>query len=50
MSLKNNPPGGSESLAPSLIGRVSELLRRHYETWSSLYVEQRVGMFESEGD
>ncbi|MCX2819632.1 hypothetical protein EGH25_09755 [Haladaptatus sp. F3-133] len=50
MSLRDRTVGGAGSKkGVDSVKLVSKLLRRHYETWSRLYVEQRIEMFESDG-
>jgi hypothetical protein len=49
MSPKNKAPStDTDSGLVSSAKLASHLLMRHYETWSRLCVEQRVGMFESD--
>ena len=50
MSLKNGTvrDPDSDSRTVSSMDRIAELLRKHYETWSRLYVEQRVEMYISD--
>jgi hypothetical protein len=49
MSPKNKTPStDTDSGLVSSAKLASHLLMRHYETWSRLCVEQRVGMFESD--
>jgi hypothetical protein len=49
MSLSDKTVGEAGSGKDTPLRHLSALLRKHYETWSRLYVEQRVGMFESDG-